>query len=396
MSQDTETNQTESERNESDPVAGQQPSTGPDIDLVDANEWPERSFPADDARRENSVRVVVRQSVLNAIHRHGQTRTDVEICGVMIGNGYRDERGPFVYIEQIIEGQHSDGQTAQVTFTGETWNHIHGELDQKYPELRILGWYHTHPGFGIFLSAMDLFIHENYFSADEQLAFVYDPLGGDEGLFVWRSGKATRDGLLIEPDVPEDPPIEATPPSEMRPVSTDALSVTARTVESGTPQIEPSMGHDEETAARVARLERRLSFLSVFVALLIFYSLAVTLLMAPLLIEHFGARVPGWGGERQHRAPNRVLVNPPRIAPDQEKETSDPEPSGKAEVQPSANESARPKATGEFPGKGTEPVESKTPDKPKSNDGESKEEKKSESEVDENDDPGEASSSPDE
>ena len=165
----------------------------PDIDLVDAAEWPSRDFPLDDGRRENSVRGVIKQSVLNDIHRHGQETTDVEICGVLVGNGYRDERGPFVYVEANIRGRHSDSKTAQVTFTGETWNHIHNELDREHPELQILGWYHTHPGFGIFLSGMDLFIHENYFSGEHQLAFVYDPIGGDEGLFVWRNGKAVRD-----------------------------------------------------------------------------------------------------------------------------------------------------------------------------------------------------------
>ena len=36
---------------------------------------------------------------------------------------------------------------------------------------------------------MDLFIHDNFFNFPWQIAFVYDPLGGDEGSFVWRAGK---------------------------------------------------------------------------------------------------------------------------------------------------------------------------------------------------------------
>ena len=54
----------------------------------------------------------------------------------------------------------------------------------------MIGWYHTHPGFGIFLSDMDVFICDNFFNLPWQVAFVYDPLGGDEGNFVWRAGQA--------------------------------------------------------------------------------------------------------------------------------------------------------------------------------------------------------------
>ena len=61
----------------------------------------------------------------------------------MVGRGYQDDRGPFVYVEAAIRGRHSDGQVAAVTFTAETWNYIHNEMDRRYPELRILGWYHS-------------------------------------------------------------------------------------------------------------------------------------------------------------------------------------------------------------------------------------------------------------
>lgn len=177
-----------------------------DLQLVDAAAWPRREFPATVPSRTSVVPVVIKQSILNHIHRHGQQTTDVEICGVLVGRGYRDDDGPFVYVEGAIRGDHAESQTAQVTFTSETWNHIYAILDTAWPEQRILAWYHTHPGFGIFLSGMDLFIHDNFFNAPEQFALVYDPLSGDEGIFLWSAGQATRASFLIEPDEAEDPP----------------------------------------------------------------------------------------------------------------------------------------------------------------------------------------------
>jgi proteasome lid subunit RPN8/RPN11 len=171
-----------------------------------------RSFPIQRPGQAHFVQVVVKRSVLQAICEHGLSRTDVEVCGVLVGECCQDERGPFVYVEAMVRGEHSANQVAQVTFTSETWSHIHEEMDRHFPTKKILGWYHTHPGFGIFLSAMDLFIHENFFNASDQLALVYDPLSGDSGLFVWRHGKALVGPYLVEEDMSPEQLSEANPP----------------------------------------------------------------------------------------------------------------------------------------------------------------------------------------
>lgn len=168
------------------------------------SDWPQRSFPPVEGRCPGQVPVVLRRSVLQAIHRHGQEQRQVEICGVLVGRGYQDAQGPFVYVEGSIRGDHAGSQVAQVTFTAETWNHIYQILDSAWPQSRIIGWYHTHPGFGVFLSEMDLFIQENFFGSPEQVALVYDPASGEEGLFAWQVGQALRTKFLVEPDVTQE------------------------------------------------------------------------------------------------------------------------------------------------------------------------------------------------
>jgi proteasome lid subunit RPN8/RPN11 len=148
--------------------------------------------------RERRFQVVFRAEVLDEIHAHGQSITEVEICGVLVGRVARDSLGPFLHITGSIRGSQAEQRAAQVTFTAETWEKIHAQMDQRDPADRIVGWYHTHPGFGIFLSGMDLFIQDNFFNRPEQIAFVYDPIGGDEGAFVWRAGKSVREPHLIE------------------------------------------------------------------------------------------------------------------------------------------------------------------------------------------------------
>jgi proteasome lid subunit RPN8/RPN11 len=174
---------------------------GPDADSIAGDEWAERALGAVTGERKRTYQAVVRRSALNEIHRHGW-ETDVEVCGVLVGDVHRDESGPYLYISAIVRGDRAEGRTAQVTFTAEAWTHIHTTMDTRYPELRIVGWYHTHPRFGIFLSGMDLFIQENFFNLPWQVALVYDPIGGDEGVFYWRQGRSDREAYLIEEDEP--------------------------------------------------------------------------------------------------------------------------------------------------------------------------------------------------
>src|SRR5205085_10685180 len=120
------------------------------------------------------------------------------------GNVYRDAAGPFLLIDAAGRGDCAGSSAAQVRFTAETWKHIQGVMEKEHPQQRIVGWYHTHPGFGIFLSDMDLFIHGNFFNLPWQVAFVYDPANGEEGMFVWREGKAQREKFALEEDVEKE------------------------------------------------------------------------------------------------------------------------------------------------------------------------------------------------
>lgn len=185
---------------ETKPVEG-----GPDLESVDRANWPGRSLSVDLSRIGTTVPIVVRQSALEAIYAHGQENREIEICGVLVGGGYRTAESdgrPYLYVAGAIRGEHAGSQVAQVTFTAETWQHIHTTMDRDWPEERIIGWYHTHPNFGIFLSEMDLFIHTSFFGAGDQLAFVYDAIREEEGLFAWRKGAAEKTSFLVDSGKP--------------------------------------------------------------------------------------------------------------------------------------------------------------------------------------------------
>ena len=79
-----------------------------------------------------------------------------------------------------------------IKFTHESWEYIHRNIDEKYPKYKIVGWIHTHPNFGIFLSEYDKFIQNNYFNEENQIAYVIDPIQNIEGFYFWINGNIEK------------------------------------------------------------------------------------------------------------------------------------------------------------------------------------------------------------
>ena len=119
------------------------------------------------------------------IYDHVFGSDDHEVGGVLVGVL---GKGDLPTVTGSIAALEARGERASVTFTHEAWAEVHEAMERSYPGHQIVGWYHSHPGFGIFLSRHDLFIHENFFSDRRQLAYVIDPHAGTEGVFGWRSG----------------------------------------------------------------------------------------------------------------------------------------------------------------------------------------------------------------
>lgn len=228
-----------------------EPNAGrpPDVSEIDVHALPERQLVKPIGPRERRFQVVFKQSVQDQIHLHGQGSAGIEVCGVLVGQCWRDDFGPYLLVEHAIAGNGAASRSTNVTFTAETWSHIHEVMDRDFPDARILGWYHTHPGFGIFLSDMDIFICDHFFNLPWQIAFVYDPVSGEEGNFVWRAGRPQPEPVLVEDDV--------TPTAAAVPLISKSLMPT-----SDLPPVENESVDEEliELKVRLRRLERRLKF----------------------------------------------------------------------------------------------------------------------------------------
>ena len=111
-------------------------------------------------------------------------------------------RQPGILVAAAIEARFSEAKRASLTFTHETWQYIYEVMEQRYPGQKIVGWFHTHPGFGVFLSGHDMFIQKHFFDQPWQVAYVIDPVAQSRGFFRWEGGEVVpcEDFLILGRD----------------------------------------------------------------------------------------------------------------------------------------------------------------------------------------------------
>jgi proteasome lid subunit RPN8/RPN11 len=123
-----------------------------------------------------------------------------ETGGMLVGQAYLcpDTNNYYTEIIGSIAAPHTVGNRVHFQFTTECWQVILSNQKQYFPRTTIVGWYHSHPGHGIFLSGTDLNTQRLCFKEIWQIAVVYDPLHQDIGYFYGASGKRIESISLQE------------------------------------------------------------------------------------------------------------------------------------------------------------------------------------------------------
>jgi proteasome lid subunit RPN8/RPN11 len=130
--------------------------------------------------------LITHLEVYSAIHEHAVGSLPNETGGFLLGRVAFDARQGSWHIE-VDETVPVDPLSQDPVHFSFTWRDVdrvrtHRESQRK----ALLGWYHTHPDLGVFLSETDLEkTHRVLFAEPFQLALVYDPVRGRAGYFFW-------------------------------------------------------------------------------------------------------------------------------------------------------------------------------------------------------------------
>lgn len=173
-------------------------------DLVIA-EPPEKAPPTLDPRRrvrpmgtiaDDDLQIFLREETLREMVLYSKTSLSHELGGVMVGDFYRHRSRHWVEILGYIKASHYVNTAASFKFTVESWGAISREKERRFNDKPVVGWHHTHPRYGIFLSGMDLFIHGNFFNLPWQVAMVVDPVADTMGFFQWKQKQVKPCGFF--------------------------------------------------------------------------------------------------------------------------------------------------------------------------------------------------------
>jgi proteasome lid subunit RPN8/RPN11 len=154
---------------------------------------------------EQAHAVLLREKVLEEILEYSESDLTREVGGFLIGEVAATKQ-PRVEVQHFLPAGGTRSEAASLTFTHQTWSRMHREIEAQFPEKSVVGWHHTHPGLGIFLSQYDLFIHRNFFGEPWQIAMVVDPRREEFGIFQWKGDQVIDCGFvcLSEPDARTD------------------------------------------------------------------------------------------------------------------------------------------------------------------------------------------------
>ena len=142
------------------------------------------------------VSVFLTQDAYHQVVVHASTDLEYEVGGVLVGKWCMDSETTrqYIVVTASLPARFTQQGSVFLTFTQDSLVDIHTRIDEKYREDAIVGWFHTHPRMGVFLSQYDNWLHNHFFPEPWQVALVIEPVTEVGGFFVRQA-----DGLL-DPD----------------------------------------------------------------------------------------------------------------------------------------------------------------------------------------------------
>jgi proteasome lid subunit RPN8/RPN11 len=153
------------------------------IPLARSRRW---ISPYDHHEEKPAVLVFVSQPAFIRVCACAARDMDNEVGGVLIGRWRMDmkSRRQFIVVDGVLLARHTRQGSTFLTFTQDSLVALHEEQENRYPGKQMVGWFHTHPRMGVFLSEYDLWLHQHFFPEPWQVALVIEPHSSTGGFFI--------------------------------------------------------------------------------------------------------------------------------------------------------------------------------------------------------------------
>ncbi len=123
--------------------------------------------------------IAIDSFIRNQTNQKMQAEIDVpEIGGFLLGSYKQNTDYHDVWIEKFVPITPEQSGVYSIEFGSQAWAEL-ADIQEQNEHLNLIGWFHTHPGHGLFLSRPDLKIQNGFFKENFQIAMEVDPLTDD-------------------------------------------------------------------------------------------------------------------------------------------------------------------------------------------------------------------------
>ena len=143
---------------------------------------------------ESSSLVAITPDAQDAMDRHARSDMRRERVGLLVGRAGRSPNSDrmVTIVERAVPLPSSDATGTRVALTTESLPYAAAAIRQLPAGATVVGWFHTHPGLGIFLSGTDRHTQRTCFRESWHVAVVLDPNEGSMGVFTGPEGEPTQ------------------------------------------------------------------------------------------------------------------------------------------------------------------------------------------------------------
>lgn len=158
-----------------------------------------KDFTSERGMENQFSKVYIKQGALDTLEDHLASNLRVEQGGILFGNAYEDPTyGIYVEINVAIPAPATVGSGVHLEFTSDSWQDIISYARSQHPQENIVGWYHSHPNLGVFMSGTDMNTQRAFFYHPWCLSIVRDPVRNSTGYFLGEQARSVQPAIIPE------------------------------------------------------------------------------------------------------------------------------------------------------------------------------------------------------
>lgn len=140
------------------------------------------------------------------IRNHALSKLDagLEVMGFLLGEVF-SHRGSEYTVVRDVATTDLEATSVSVRFDPDGFESLFASLECARFRYVLVGWYHSHPGHGCFLSSTDISTQKGIFDRSYHTALVVDPVNREMDAFCLSEGAVRRRKFLVYWDEYQNP-----------------------------------------------------------------------------------------------------------------------------------------------------------------------------------------------